>query len=144
MWKISTIKKLRAFALLAAVALTLAGCGSPKPDAPAEVRLDGQVCSGGSISPKSDDSLRVYITLDGAALIDLPFGEAHRVTVTQANGAENEIELTGEAVRMEHANCENQDCVNMGAVTRENLELRVMGGFIICLPHKLSVEVRDS
>ena len=29
------------------------------------------------------------------------------------------------------------------AVTRGNLELRVMGGFIICLPHKVSVEVRD-
>ena len=28
-------------------------------------------------------------------------------------------------------------------VTRDNLELRVMGGFIICLPHKISVEVRD-
>ena len=35
-----------------------------------------------------------------------------------------------------------EDCVEMGEVTRENLELRVMGGFIICLPHKLSVEVR--
>jgi hypothetical protein len=30
----------------------------------------------------------------------------------------------------------------MGEVTRDNLEVRVMGGFIICLPHKISVEVR--
>ena len=44
---------------------------------------------------------------------------------------------------MEHADCDNQDCVQMGAVTRDNLELRVMGGFIICLPHKISVEVRE-
>ena len=35
-----------------------------------------------------------------------------------------------------------QDCVQMGEVTRDNLEVRVMGGFIICLPHKISVEVR--
>ena len=44
---------------------------------------------------------------------------------------------------MDHANCENQDCVNMGQVTLDNLELRVMGGFVICLPHKVSVEVRE-
>ena len=144
MWRIRTAKTLRAFALLAAVAMALTGCRSAKPAAPARVLLDGQAWSGGSVSPDSADGLRVYITLDGAALIDLPFGEAHRVTVAQADGAENEIELTGESVHMAHANCDNQDCVNMGAVTRENLELRVMGGFIICLPHKLSVEVRDS
>ena len=29
-------------------------------------------------------------------------------------------------------------------VTEENLEVRVLGGFIVCLPHKLSVEVRGS
>ena len=91
----------------------------------------------------SADDVRVYVTLDGAALIDLPFGEAHTVTVSQADGSENVVVLDGEAVVMQSANCENQDCVNMGAVTRENLELRVMGGFIVCLPHRLSVEVRS-
>ena len=53
------------------------------------------------------------------------------------------VTLTGAAVYMDHANCDNQDCVNMGEVTLDNLELRVMGGFIICLPHKVSVEVRE-
>ena len=43
---------------------------------------------------------------------------------------------------MESANCEGQDCVHMEPVTRDNLETRVMSGMIICLPHRLSVEVR--
>jgi hypothetical protein len=85
----------------------------------------------------------VYVTCDGRPLIDLPFGEAHSVQVLLPDGAENTVAITGDAVYMEHADCENQDCVNMGAVTRDNLELRVMGGFIICLPHRISVEVRE-
>ena len=117
------------------------GAVAADPDA-VQVILDGEARTGASVSPESGDALRVYITLDGEALIDLPFGEAHTVTVVQPNGDENTCVLTGERVFMERANCENQDCVQMGEVTRENLELRVMGGFIICLPHRISVEVR--
>jgi hypothetical protein len=87
--------------------------------------------------------LRVYITCDGRPLLDLPFGEAHSVQIIQDDGSENTVAITEDAVYMEHADCDNQDCVHMGAVTRDNLELRVMGGFIICLPHKISVEVRE-
>lgn len=135
----------RLAALMALVCLALTGCGSraPKDDAGGvAVLLDGAAWGGGAVSPDSADPVRVYITLDGAALIDLPFGEAHTVEVLQPGVGENTVTLTGEAVYMSDADCENHDCVNMGEVTRENLELRVMGGFIVCLPHRLSVEVR--
>ena len=121
--------------------LGLSSCGA-KPDGGAKVLLDGAEWDGKPVSPEAG-GLRVYITLDGKALIDLPFAEARTVTVLQPDGAENAVAFTGDAVYMDHANCENQDCVNMGSVTEENLELRVMGGFIICLPHKVSVEVRE-
>ena len=67
------------------------------------------------------------------------------LTRTDGNGKEirNEIALFADGAYMKSSTCENQDCVQMGAVTRDNLELRVMGGFIICLPHKISVEVRE-
>ena len=119
----------------------LTGCQSRKPSGETRVLVDGKAWEGAAAD---DGDLRVYITLDGAPLIDLPFGEAHTVEILQPDGAENTVALTGEEVVMEHANCENQDCVQMGAVTRDNLELRVMGGFIICLPHKVSVEVRGA
>lgn len=129
-------------ALLAALALALCGCG---PDGRAgegpRITLDGAPWDGKAVSPEAGD-MRVYVTLNGEALIDLPFGEAHTLTVAQPGVGENTVAVTADSVYMLQADCENQDCVQMGAVTRENLEVRVMGGFIVCLPHRLSVEVR--
>ena len=109
-----------------------------------QVILDGKPATAsqsGTASTGGED-LRVYITLDGKPLLDLPFAETHTVRIIQPDGGENTISLTGKSVYMTEANCEGQDCVQMGEVSRENLEVRVMGGFIICLPHRLSVEVR--
>ena len=133
-------RKLWLLPVLLAACLLVSGCGA-KESAQTRVTVDGRDWDGGSISPEDGD-LRVYITRDGKPLLDLPFGEAHTVQVLQPGVGENTVEITGDAVYMAHADCENQDCVRMGAVTRDNLELRVMGGFIVCLPHKISVEVR--
>ena len=131
-------------AALLLVLWTLASGCAPAPRAGGiQVLVDGAAWTGPAASPEAGDGLRVYVTCDGRPLIDLPFDEAHSVRIVQPGVGENTVAITGEAVYMEHADCENQDCVQMGAVTRENLELRVMGGFIICLPHKISVEVRD-
>ena len=107
-----------------------------------QVLLDGKTIGKGKSVHAGGEGLRVYITLNGEALLDLPFAEAHTVRIVQPDGGENTVTLTGSSVYMTEANCDGQDCVQMGEVTRENLEVRVMGGFIICLPHRLSVEVR--
>ena len=127
-------------ALLLVACLLLSGCTSPKGAEGPRVLIDGAAWNGEAFGDSG--GLRVYITYDGQPLIDLPFDEARTVQIVQDGVGENTVEITGEAVRMAHADCDNQDCVQMGAVTRENLELRVMGGFIICLPHRISVEVR--
>ena len=106
-----------------------------------QILLDGKALSDPVLSPDSKD-LRVILTLDGKEIANLPFEEAHTVKVIQENGDENTLVLTGDRVYMESANCEGQDCVKMEVVTRDNLETRVMFGMIICLPHRLSVEVR--
>lgn len=131
--------------VLLALCLSLSGCSQRRQGDAADgvqVLIDGVRWDGRAVSPEDGDT-RVYITLDGRPLIDLPFDEAHTVTVRQDDLGENTVELTGEAVYMSHADCENQDCVEMGEVTRQNMELRVLGGFIVCLPHRLSVEVRS-
>ena len=140
-------KRLGVALLALSMVALLCGCG-PGADAPgeadsrAQVLLDGQPWDGAALPAPGGDDLRVYVTLDGAPLIDVPFGEPRTLEIRLPDGGENAVEITGESVSMAHANCDNQDCVQMGAVTRDNLELRVMGGFIVCLPHKLSVEVR--
>ena len=114
-----------------------------RPAAGTRVLVDGkEFSSSSSVSMEKKDDLRVYLTLDGKELASFPFSEEHTVQVLQENGDENTLRLTGTSVRMEHANCEGQDCVKMEEVTRDNLETRVMFGMIICLPHRLSVEVR--
>ena len=136
---------LAAALLIAAVLLwffVLRPSGETKGNGEVQVILDGKpVTAQESIGPGEKD-LRVSITLDGEPLLDLPFAEPHSVRIIQPDGGENTVTLTGNSVYMTEANCEGQDCVQMGEVTRENLEVRVMGGFIICLPHRISVEVR--
>lgn len=109
----------------------------------AQIFLDGEPVSGPALFPEKQDGLRVILTLDGQEIANLPFGEAHTVRVLQENGDENTLVLTEESVYMESANCEGQDCVHMEEITRDNLETRVMFGMIICLPHRLSAEVRQ-
>ena len=72
----------------------------------------------------------------------LPFEEPHVLRLELKDGGMNTVTLTGEAVFVSDADCPNQDCMGMGEVTAENLETRVLGGFIVCLPHRLAVEVR--
>ena len=137
------VGSLRLTALLMALGLVLSGCAPAPRAGGTRVLVDGVAWEGPAVSPEVGEGLRVYITCDGQPLLDLPFSEPHSVQILQDDGAENTVAITGNAVYMDHADCENQDCVQMGEVTRDNLELRVMGGFIICLPHKISVEVRD-
>ena len=143
MFKLDNCAVLRFCTILLALALSASGCGSAPGKGGIRVMVDGEAWKEAAVSPENSDDLRIYITCDGQPLLDLPFGEAHSVQIIQDDGSENTVAITEDAVYMEHADCDNQDCVQMGAVTRENLELRVMGGFIICLPHKISVEVRE-
>ena len=137
--------------LLAAGALT--ACGpAPEPDAAAteapratenpgvHVIVDGDDRPAAE-QPEKAAGLWVTLSVDGTVVAELPFEERHSVVIEQDGVGENTLILTGEAVFMEDADCPGKDCVFMGEVTRENLESRVMGGFIICLPHRLSVEV---
>lgn len=131
--------------LIAAVLLwifVLRPSGEPKGSGEVQVILDGKPMAAQESTGSAGEDLRVYITLDGKPLLDLPFAEVHTVRIVQPDGGENTVMMTGSSVYMTEANCEGQDCVQMGEVTRENMEVRVMGGFIICLPHRISVEVR--
>ena len=135
------MKKALSLLLVLILVYALPACASVRSDLGITVLLDDKVCEDEFINPEAQDDLRVAITINGYLLIDLPFSQAHTVTVRLINNDENVIAITGEKVYMESSNCDNQDCVHMGEITRENLEMRVLGGYIICLPHLITVEV---
>lgn len=131
--------------ILLSLILMLTGC-APRSEAPESgglrVLVDGKAVQAGTQKASSEEA-QVWFTLEGRLLLTLPFAEAHEVSVLQEDGSENTVRMTGAAVYMEKVNCPHEDCVQMGEVTLENLEYRPLGGFLVCLPHKLTVEVRE-
>ena len=133
---------LTALALIAGGILLLTRGNSTKPhEGGIRLLLDGAEMTETVRDPEGGDGLRVIVTVDGNEAANLPFGMEHTLQVIQDSGR-NTVRITKDAVYMEEADCHGQDCVKMEPVTRDNLEMRVMGGFIICLPHRVSVEVR--
>ena len=104
--------------------------------------LDGTELTETTVSPGKGDGLRVIVWLENQELANLPFGEEHTLEVIQRSGW-NKVRVTPEAVYMEDADCQGQDCVHMGQITRDNMETRVNREFIICLPHKVTVQVAE-
>jgi hypothetical protein len=131
--------------VLLSVLLLLAGCAS-RSEMPESgglrVLVDGKAVQAGT-QKASPEEAQVWFTLEGNLLLTLPFSEAHEVSILQEDGSENTVRMTGSAVYMEKVNCPHEDCVQMGEVTLENLEYRPLGGFLVCLPHRLTVEVRE-
>lgn len=57
------------------------------------------------------------------------------------DGCYNIIHVTENSVSMYESNCDNQDCVEQGEVTLENMETRILGNMIICLPNQVSLQL---
>lgn len=84
---------------------------------------------------------RVDVYLDSALYESVPLGEDRTVVCEQADGVRNVIEVQNGRVFMRESTCAGQDCVKQGEVNCENCELRPLGGWIICLPNRVSVEL---
>lgn len=57
------------------------------------------------------------------------------------DGCYNIIHVTENSVSMYESNCDNQDCVEQGEVTLENMETRILGNMILCLPNQVSLQL---
>ena len=53
----------------------------------------------------------------------------------------NVIHITDCGMYISEADCEGQDCVEEGYVTLENRSERVLGSYIVCLPHQLMLQL---
>ena len=71
----------------------------------------------------------------------IPLNEEYSFTVKQHDGSENVIHVGVNSFYMESSNCDNQNCVDEGTVTLDNMNERVLFNMILCLPHQLSLEM---
>lgn len=70
----------------------------------------------------------------------VPLSEPQTVVI-DIDGKYNEIEVHSNGVFMKDSNCDNQDCMHQGKITLDNVDTRIMGGWIICLPNQVSIEL---
>ncbi len=69
-------------------------------------------------------------------------GVAQTIVVEQRDGKVNEIVIDSTGVYMKRSTCHNQNCVEQGKLTLGNTAGLALKNWIICLPNKVSVELR--
>lgn len=94
-----------------------------------------------TVRPQKAEENTVIISVDGKEYKRIPLSEPQLVTVEQADGCVNVIEVTSQGAVMLSSTCDNQLCVGMGEVTVENWPYRANQQFIICLPNRVSIEL---
>lgn len=63
------------------------------------------------------------------------------ITIDQADGSHNVVEVFQGGFRMKESNCTNQDCILQGDVTLDNMAGRALANQVICLPHRVVLEL---
>ena len=87
------------------------------------------------LAPAPESGKLVAIVHDGAdTATDLPLSEDARLEV-QTDLGRNVVVVENGAVHMEEADCPGGDCMRQHAISKP-------GEQIICLPHKLWIEIR--
>jgi len=88
--------------------------------------------------PRTGDAHILRISRDGEVIrtVDLYTVKAPYTMTLEDGSGVNEIEISPEGVRVVSADCPDQICVKAG-------ELKPGGNAIICLPHKLVLELTE-
>lgn len=88
------------------------------------------------------DSPENYVVIHvGQQVYEVVSLDEPKTVVIDRDGKHNEIKITREGVVMHDSNCEGQDCVKQGEARLDNIDKRILGGFIICLPNEISIEL---
>ena len=91
-------------------------------------------------APAAEGSLYLLVTAGNTTYAPIRLDAEDTLTLTQGDDM-NVIHVTPDSIWMESANCDNQDCVEQGVVTAENRKTRVLGNTIVCLPHRVLLEL---
>ena len=83
----------------------------------------------------------LVVSVRGIVYEPLPLAGEGSFTLRQNETTTNTVHVTPDSVRMEHSSCDNQDCVEQGTVTLDNIKTRVLSNMIICLPNEVVLEL---
>lgn len=86
-------------------------------------------------------NVKVYVDNELYQTLSLPESGETRFRVDTEDGGWNIISLDSGGVYMLESNCPKQSCVQQGRVDAQNCESRALGHWILCLPHRVSVEL---
>lgn len=88
-----------------------------------------------SMASGSNDYQKVTVTIDGELYGEYAYPSAQSKTIEiNKNNMANTIVIDKQGVYMKDANCKGGDCVMMHSINKQ-------GQTIVCLPHKLVVEI---
>ena len=83
----------------------------------------------------------LVVSVGGTLYEPLPLTGEGVFTVTQDENTANTIHVTPDSIWMEHSTCDNQDCVDQGVVSLDNMDSRVLSNMVICLPNQVVLEL---
>lgn len=90
-------------------------------------------------TPQGIPMLRITVAGRETGLVALDHSE--ELVIEGENDARNVVSIFPGGFSMTESNCRHQDCIRQGNVTTENAASRSLGSRIICLPHKLVLEL---
>ena len=117
---------------------------APADDAPGEADAPQEPVAAGPMPRPQTEEIRGYVvlTVNGRQYGDpIAMDRDKIITIRQDDGQINQVHITPEEVYMESSTCANQDCVGQGHVTLDNIATRILGGYIICLPNTVTIEM---
>ncbi|OQO69734.1 hypothetical protein BH747_09235 [Enterococcus villorum] len=85
-------------------------------------------------------SKEAVLRVDGNEIKTFPLitgNKSYTYTYEDAHGDYNLIEIDGDKIRIKEADCDDQICIRRGWASKN-------GETIVCLPHKLVIEVRST
>jgi len=97
------------------------------------------------LRPKADTTTAatayLQITAPGKSYDLIPLTGDQQIVIEQTDGSRNVVEVFQGGFRMIESNCKNQDCIHQGEVTLDNMNTRALANEIICLPHKVVLDL---
>ena len=94
------------------------------------------------LNPKQDKIIEIGAVRveNGQETGRYPLNENREIPLQTEYGY-NLVVIENGSVFVREADCNNHDCISQGSMNLDNYTQRFLGNLIVCLPHKLEIEL---